>query len=96
MTDGTHELGGAEEPGQAPERARRESVAGRRGGGRGPVQFLRECRAELEHVQWPDRDTLVQATGVVIFVCLIVGVFLYGADEVLRRAAHWLVDQQAG
>jgi preprotein translocase SecE subunit len=96
MTDAPHELGAPEEPGQAPERTRREGVSGRRGGGGGPIQFLRECRTELEHVQWPDRDTLVQATGVVIFVCLIVGVFLYGADEVLRRAAHWLVDQQAG
>ncbi len=96
MSDRTHELGGSEESGQAPDRVRREGVSGRRGGGGGPLQFLRECRAELEHVQWPDRDALVQATSVVIFVCLLVGVFLYGVDEVLRRAAHWLVDQQAG
>lgn len=96
MAEGTHELGGSEESDSTPERAHHGGLPGRRGGRGGPLQFLRECRAELEQVKWPDRDALVQATGVVIFVCILVGLFLYGCDEVLRRLAHWLVDQQAG
>jgi len=60
----------------------------------GPIQFLRECVAELRRVQWPSRQALWQATAVVIFACIVVGFYLYALDNVFLRAASWLVDQQ--
>ena len=52
-------------------RAARGQAAGKR---RNPIiAFLASCWAELKKVQWPDRDTLVQASAVtLIFVALLV------------------------
>ena len=49
----------------ARRRAGGASASPSRGAQRGPViGFLVSCWAELKRVQWPDRDTLVQATAV--------------------------------
>ena len=61
-----------------------------------PIQFIRECWAELGRVQWPDRNQLWQATAVVILACFVVGVYLYALDSAFARVAEWLVEQQAG
>jgi preprotein translocase subunit SecE len=50
----------------------------RRGG------FLRESVAELRKVEWPNRAQVIQGTVVVIIACVIVGAYLWGADQVLR------------
>ena len=39
-------------------------------------QFVRECIAELRKVQWPTRRQLWQASGVVIVVCIVLGVYI--------------------
>jgi preprotein translocase SecE subunit len=74
--------------------APREREAPRSSRGPAPVRFVRECWAELQRVQWPDRAHLWQATAVVIIACVIVGTYLYALDSVFSRAAHWLVDKQ--
>jgi preprotein translocase subunit SecE len=38
---------------------------------------------------------LWQATGVVIIVCLVIGVYIAALDAVLFRASRWLIDQYA-
>ena len=50
----------------------------RRGG------FIRESIAELKKVDWPNRAQVIQGTIVVIVACVIVGAFLWGADQILR------------
>ena len=50
----------------------------RRGG------FIRESVAELKKVDWPNRAQVIQGTIVVIVACVIVGAFLWGADQILR------------
>jgi preprotein translocase SecE subunit len=50
----------------------------RRGG------FVRESWAELKKVDWPNRAQVIQGTIVVIVACVIVGAFLWGADQILR------------
>jgi preprotein translocase subunit SecE len=50
----------------------------RRGG------FVRESVAELRKVEWPNRAQVIQGTVVVIIACVIVGAYLWGADQVLR------------
>ncbi len=47
-------------------------------------RFVKESWAELQKVDWPGRAQVVQGTIVVIIACVIVGVYLYGADQALR------------
>jgi preprotein translocase SecE subunit len=44
------------------------------------INFLRGSWAELQRVQWPDRQQVFQATGVVIGFVIVAGVFLGVAD----------------
>jgi preprotein translocase SecE subunit len=57
---------------------------------RGPVTgFLLSCWAELKRVQWPDRDTLVQASAVTLIFVVIMAAYLGALDA----AFNWLVQQ---
>jgi preprotein translocase SecE subunit len=55
----------------------------------GVVAFLSSCVAELKRVQWPDRDTLIQATAVTVVFVFIAALYLGVADIV----ANWLVQR---
>jgi len=46
------------------------------------VNFLIQVWAELRRVQWPDRNQVTQATGVVIVFCFLAGAFLAFWDYV--------------
>jgi preprotein translocase subunit SecE len=48
------------------------------------VNFLRSSWAELRKVDWPTRPQVIQGTVVVIVAVIIVGAFLWGADQALR------------
>ena len=47
-------------------------------------RFVRESWAELKKVEWPSRAQVVQGTVVVIIACVIVGTYLYAADQVFK------------
>jgi len=46
----------------------------------GVIGFLVSCWAELKKVQWPDRDTLVQATAVTIIFVAVAATYLGALD----------------
>jgi preprotein translocase SecE subunit len=54
----------------APEKRKEARQRGR------VVNFLVQVWAELRRVQWPDRNQVTQATGVVIVFCFLAGAFL--------------------
>ena len=57
---------------------------------RGPViGFLLSCWAELKRVQWPDRDTLVQASAVTFIFVAVMAAYLGALDA----AFNWLVQR---
>ncbi len=57
---------------------------------RGPILgFLLSCWAELKRVQWPDRDTLVQASAVTLIFVAIMAAYLGALDA----AFNWFVKQ---
>jgi preprotein translocase SecE subunit len=58
------------------------------GGGPAFVRFLRASWAELQRVQWPNRQQVFQATTVVVGFVIVAGVFFGIADW----AAQKLVD----
>jgi preprotein translocase subunit SecE len=49
------------------------------------VQFIGETVAELKKVEWPRQQQVIQGTVVVLIACLVVGFYLYGADQVFKR-----------
>jgi preprotein translocase SecE subunit len=55
----------------------------------GVIGFLASCWAELKKVQWPDRDTLVQATAVTLIFVAVAATYL----GVLDAAFNFLVKQ---
>jgi preprotein translocase subunit SecE len=65
--------------GGAPETAVEHIGAPRRRG-----RFIHESIAELRKVEWPNRQHVIQGTVAVIVACIIVGAYLWGADQLLR------------
>ena len=51
--------------------------------------FLSSCVAELKRVQWPDRETLIQATAVTVVFVLVAAVYL----GVLDLIVNWVVQR---
>jgi preprotein translocase subunit SecE len=62
-----------------PRREPREERQAQSGGGL--LNFLRESWAELKKVEWPDRQTVISGTAVVIIACAIVGTYLWLNDR---------------
>ncbi len=46
----------------------------------GVIGFLLSCWAELKKVQWPDRETLIQATAVTILFVAVAAAYLGALD----------------
>lgn len=50
----------------------------------GVIGFLVSCWQELKKVQWPDRDTLIQATAVTILFVAVAAAYLGALDAVFN------------
>ena len=71
-------------------RQEKKASAQRQTGPRGGViGFLLSCWAELKKVQWPDRETLVQATAVTVIFVAVAAAYLGALDSLFS----WLVKQ---
>jgi preprotein translocase SecE subunit len=73
-----------------PGRPRREPRGERGVAGSAPRRFVSESWGELKKVEWPGQNQLIQGVAVVLIACLIVGVFLYGADRVFEPLVKWV------
>jgi preprotein translocase SecE subunit len=60
-------------------RKQKQAQADRQRGG--VIGFLLSCWAELRKVQWPDRETLVQATAVTVLFVAVAGAYLGALDS---------------
>ena len=76
---------GARPAGEQEPRARRRGLI------RGTIHFIGESWAELQKVEWPTQNQLVQGTVVVIVACAIVGVFLYINDEIWKNVLQKVI-----
>ena len=65
------------------DRKQKQAAAERSRGG--VIGFLASCWAELKKVQWPDRDTLVQATAVTIIFVAVAATYLGLLDFVFNE-----------
>jgi preprotein translocase subunit SecE len=59
-------------------RKQKQASAERQRGG--VIGFLTSCWAELKKVQWPDRETLIQATAVTIIFVAVAAAYLGALD----------------
>ncbi|HEX3240039.1 MAG TPA: preprotein translocase subunit SecE [Solirubrobacterales bacterium] len=51
----------------------------------GVIGFLLSCWAELKKVQWPDRDTLIQATAVTVLFVAVAAAYLGALDAIFNE-----------
>ena len=72
---------------QLSKRQRQAAAQQRQRGG--VIGFLISCWAELKKVQWPDRETLIQATAVTILFVAVAAAYLGALDA----AFNWLIKQ---
>ncbi|MFN8160081.1 MAG: preprotein translocase subunit SecE [Solirubrobacterales bacterium] len=67
---------------EALAKRQKQAAAERQRGG--VIGFLASCWAELKRVQWPDRETLVQATAVTIIFVAVAAAYLGLLDVVFN------------
>jgi preprotein translocase SecE subunit len=60
-------------------------------GGNRALAFLRASWAELQRVQWPDRQQVFQATAVVLGFVAIAGAYLGLADYVAKEIVEFIL-----
>jgi preprotein translocase SecE subunit len=57
----------------------------------GVIGFLQSCWAELKKVQWPNRETLVQASGVTVLFIAIAAAYLGALDSIFNYLVQHLL-----
>ncbi len=83
-------MAGAARPrdGQPPVRPAVQPAAGQAGRsvpGAGAKRFIGESIGELRKVEWPGQSQVIQGTVVVIIACVIIGTYLYFADQLFSK-----------
>ncbi|MBP7281132.1 MAG: preprotein translocase subunit SecE [Leptospiraceae bacterium] len=53
------------------------------------ITFLQECRAELQKVQWPSREEVINSTMVVLGTVIVFSLFLFLSDSLFVRLLKW-------
>ena len=54
------------------------------------VQFITDVRAEMNQVAWPDRQTVIASTIVVLFVLTVTAMYLAGWDYLFAQLFSYL------
>jgi preprotein translocase SecE subunit len=54
----------------------------------GAIRFVGESWAELQKVEWPKQNQIIQGTVVVLVACAIVGTFLYANDYIWKAVVQ--------
>ncbi|HZT46185.1 MAG TPA: preprotein translocase subunit SecE [Gaiellaceae bacterium] len=81
MPDGDGDSARRPAPQPAPSQAGTARPAHRNG----LIRFVEESIGELRKVEWPGQNQVVQGTVVVIIACVIIGTYLYVADQVFNK-----------
>src|SRR5690242_12168804 len=54
------------------------------------IQFLKDVRAEMNRVSWPDRQTVIASSVVVVFVLTVTAIYLAGWDWIFGELFAYL------
>jgi preprotein translocase SecE subunit len=74
--------------------AARSQAPAVRTGSVGLVRFAQECWSELQKVTWPDRQTVIRLTVIVIVISAIVAAYILGADQVFTYLVNGVLLHQ--
>jgi preprotein translocase SecE subunit len=74
--------------------ARTPPAQARTGGG-GVVRFAQESWAELQKVTWPDRQTVIRLTVLVLVISALIGGYILGADQIFTFLVNRVLLNQA-
>ena len=75
--------------------AARSQAPAVRTGSVGLIRFAQECWSELQKVTWPDRQTVIRLTVIVIVISAIVAAYILGADQVFTYLVNGAILHQA-
>jgi len=56
-----------------------------------PVKFFRETYDELKLVKWPTRQNVINLTGVVILISILVGLYIGGLDYLFTKLTELII-----
>ena len=48
-------------------------------------KYMSEVNQEISKVSWPSREELYGSVAVVVVLCLVLSVFIFGVDHILNR-----------
>lgn len=57
----------------------------------GPIDYIRQVRAEMHKVTWPTRKETVASTIAVFVMVFLASVFLYLADQIMAWAVRMVL-----
>lgn len=57
------------------------------------VEFIKEVRAELAKVVWPERGKAARLTVMVVIITALFGVFIGGVDYGLGKGIQYVISQ---
>ena len=58
--------------------------------GKAAISFARESRMEVRKVVWPTRQETVQTTLIVLVVCIVMALVLWGIDGIMVRLVNFV------
>ena len=79
------------QPARPPAEPAKPSSDGHRAPGGGIRRFVAESWGELQKVDWPGQQQLIQGTAVVLIACLITGIYLFLCDEASKRLVQHIL-----
>ena len=53
-------------------------------------EFIGDVKKVIREITWPNKETLIQLTVVVIFISVITGTALAAADFIFTKLIGWL------
>ena len=53
-------------------------------------KYLSEVSQELSKVSWPSREEVYGSTVVVVVLCLILSIFIFGVDRLLSHLLEFI------
>lgn len=55
-------------------------------------EYFKGIRTEMKKVVWPTRKELVSFTGVVLFVCVVLGLGIWAVDSVFLTSLKYVLN----
>jgi preprotein translocase subunit SecE len=53
--------------------------------------YFGDVRLELQKVSWPTRQELYGSTIIVLVMCVIMSIFVFGIDQILNRLLNLIL-----